>query len=213
MLVLGDAHAADPENRRALFAAYREADQEVTLQLGDLMYYNLPKPTWFIAGNNEDFDTISALRHGLVSNSEVRNANLLASTAVELEGLRIAGLSGNFAPTQYDRPRANLVGERRRHFTKEDIERATALESVDVLMTHEAPHGLPVSEEYDVGCSHIDDLISALDPDLCLVGHHHQHAETTMGATRVVSLAPTWKKYYILDPDSVSLTWTDSPNS
>lgn len=209
MLVLGDAHAADPENRRALFAAYREADQDVTLQLGDLMYYDLPKPTWFIAGNNEKFDTISALRNGLVSNSEVRNANLLASTAVELEGLRIAGLSGNYAPTQYDRPRANLVGERRRHFTYEDIERAMALESVDVLMTHEAPHGLPVSEDYEVGCQYIDDLLSVLDPDLCLIGHHHQHSETTIGTTRVVSLAPTWERYYILDPDSLSVTWVD----
>lgn len=211
MLVLGDAHAADPEHRRALFAAYRATDQDVTLQLGDLMYYDLPKPTWFIAGNNEDFDTISALRNGLVSNSGVRNANLLASTAVELEGLRIAGLSGNYAPTQYDRPRANLVGDRRRHFTYEDVERAMELESVDVLLTHEAPYGLPVSEEYEVGCQHVDDILSALDPDLCLVGHHHEHSETTIGDTHVVSLAPTWEQYYILDPDTLSLTWRKTP--
>ncbi|WP_458206937.1 metallophosphoesterase family protein [Haladaptatus sp. NG-SE-30] len=212
MLVLGDAHAADPDNRRALFAAYREADADVALQLGDLMYYDLPTPTWFIAGNNEDFDVIAALRNGLISNSNVRDAHLLASTAVELEGLRVAGLSGNYAPTQYDRPRANLIGDRRRHFTHEDVERAMALESVDVLLTHEAPHGLPVSEEYDVGCGYIDDLISTLEPDLCLVGHHHQHTETTFGTTRVVSLAPTWERYYILDPDSLSLTWFETPD-
>nr|WP_267879599.1 metallophosphoesterase [Haladaptatus cibarius] len=213
MLVLGDAHAATAEKRRALFAAYREANQDVTLQLGDLMYYDLPKPTWFIAGNNEDFDTISALRNGLVSNSDVRNATLLASSMVELNGLRIAGLSGNYAPTQYDRPRANLVGERRRHFTHEDIERAMTLESVDVLMTHEAPHGLPVSEEYEVGCPYIDDLLSVLDPELCLIGHHHQHTETTINGTRVISVAPTWERYYILDPDTLSLTWHETPES
>lgn len=213
MLVLGDAHADDHDNRRALFAAYREADPDVTLQLGDLMFYDLPAPTWFIGGNNEDFDTVEALRNGLVSNSRVRNAHLLASTAVELDGLRIAGLSGNFAPTQYDRPRANLVGDRRRHFTHEDIEQAMGLGSVDVLLTHEAPHGLPVAEEYDVGCSYIDDLLSALTPDLCLIGHHHQHAETTIGDTKVVSVAPTWERYYVLDPETLTLTWHETPTS
>lgn len=213
MLVLGDAHADDPDYRRALFAAYREADPDVALQLGDLMFYDLPAPTWFIGGNNEDFDVIEGLRNGLVSNSQVTNAHLLASTGAELDGLRIAGLSGNFAPTQYERPRANLVGDRRRHFTHEDVERAMELGSVDVLLTHEAPHGLPVAEEYDVGCSHIDDLLEALTPDLCLIGHHHQHAETTIGETRVVSVAPTWERYYILDPDSLTLTWHKTPTS
>ena len=211
MLVLGDAHADDPERRAALFAAYRETDPDVALQLGDLMYYDLPAPTWFIGGNNEDFDVIDALRNGLVSNSSVDDAHLLASTAVDLDGIRVAGLSGNFAPTQYDRPRANLVGERRRHFTFEDVEEAMELEDVDVLLTHEAPHGLPVSEEYDVGCSHVDDLLDALEPRLCLVGHHHEHAETTFGDTRVVSLAPAWERYYTLDPATLSLTSFETP--
>jgi Icc-related predicted phosphoesterase len=213
MLVLGDAHADDPENRRALFAAYREADAEVALQLGDLLHYDLPIPTWFIAGNNEDFDLVAALRNGLVSNSRVNDAHLLASSAVELDGLRIGGLSGNFAPTQFNRPRANLVGERRRHFTFEDLESAKDLRSVDVLLTHEAPHGLPVAEDYEVGCSHVDDLIETLSPDLCIVGHHHQHAETMVDDTRVVSIAPTWQHYYILDPNTLTLTQFDTPDA
>jgi len=58
MLVLGDAHADSPERREALLAAYRATDESVTLQLGDLMYYDLPVQTYFIAGNNEDFDVI-----------------------------------------------------------------------------------------------------------------------------------------------------------
>jgi len=211
MLVLGDAHADDPERRAALFAAYRDADPDVALQLGDLMYYDLPVPTWFIAGNNEDFDVIDALRNGLVSNSQVDNVNLLASSAVDLQGIRVAGLSGNFAPTQYDRPRANLVDERRRHFTHEDVQTAKRLADVDVLMTHEAPHGLPVSEDYDVGCTYIDDLLEALEPRLCLVGHHHEHAESTFGDTRVVGLAPAWERYYALDPETLSLASFETP--
>ncbi|WP_435179742.1 metallophosphoesterase family protein [Halorussus sp. AFM4] len=213
MLVLGDAHADDPANRRALFAAYRDADAEVALQLGDLLYYDLPIPTYFIAGNNEDFDVIDALRHGRLDSSEVTNAILINEEAVEVEGLRVAGLSGNYAPTQFERPRPNLQGERRRHFVRGDVERLKEVEDVDVLLTHEAPHGLPVAESYEVGCDHIDELLDALDPDLCLVGHHHEHAETTRGETRVVSLAAVGERYYELDPATLELTWHPTPSS
>jgi Icc-related predicted phosphoesterase len=213
MLVLGDAHADDPDNRRALFAAYRDAEADVALQLGDLIHYDLPIPTYFIAGNNEDFDTIDALRHGRVESSGVTNAFLLAGEAVEVEGVRIAGLSGNYAPTQFERPRPNLHGERRRHFVRDDVEAAKQLEDVDVLLTHEAPHGLPVSESYEVGCEHIDELIEAVQPRLCLVGHHHEHAEMTDGDTRVVSLASVQERYYRLNPETLELTAHVTPPS
>jgi Icc-related predicted phosphoesterase len=213
MLVLGDAHADDPDNRRALFAAYRAADADVALQLGDLLHYDLPIPTYFIAGNNEDFDTIDALRHGRIESSGVTNAHLLVGETVEVEGLRIAGLSGNFAPTQYERPRPNLHGERRRHFVRDDVKAVKRLDDVDVLLTHEAPHGLPVSEDYEVGCEYIDELIEAVEPELCLVGHHHEHAETTYGETRVVGIAPVWERYYRLDSETLELTSYPTPPS
>ena len=45
MLVLGDAHADDPANRRALLRAYDAAEESCALQAGDLMYYDLPYRT------------------------------------------------------------------------------------------------------------------------------------------------------------------------
>jgi Icc-related predicted phosphoesterase len=205
MLVLGDAHADDPDNRRALLAAYREADAEVALQTGDLLHYGLPTPTYFVAGNNEEFDTIDAFRRGDPEDVTVRNARLLASTATEIEGLRVAGLSGNYAPTKYDESRADLAGERRRHFVRKEVERLKESGDADVLPTHEAPHGV-VYYGYDAGCERIDELLDALDPDLCLVGHHERHVESEYSDTRVVSLAPAWERYYILDPDTLELT-------
>ncbi|UPV73268.1 metallophosphoesterase [Halorussus limi] len=211
MLVLGDAHADDPDDRRALFAAYRESDAEVALQTGDLLHYDLPIPTYFVAGNNEDFDVIDALRRGEnPEGARVRNAHLLASTVAEVRGLRVAGLSGNYAPTKYDETRADLAGERRRHFVREDVERLKAVEDVDVLLTHEAPHGL-IYYGYDAGCERIDELLDALEPDLCLVGHHERHAEATYGDTRVVSLAPAWERYYYLDPETLDLSDRATP--
>lgn len=202
MLVLGDAHADDPDNRRALLAAYGAADEPAALQTGDLRHYDLPRPTWFVAGNNENLDTVDALRAGQTP-AGVSNATLLASTAATIEGLRVGGLSGNYAPTRYDKSREELSGDRRRHFVRGDVERAKRLD-VDVLLTHEAPHGL-LSFGYDPGSEPIDELLAAVEPALCLVGHYHRHAETAIGETRVVSLAPVWDRYYTLDPASVAL--------
>ncbi|MFB6105027.1 MAG: metallophosphoesterase [Halobacteriaceae archaeon] len=211
MLVLGDAHATTKDRRSQLFAAYRASGADTALQVGDLGYYDLPRPTYFVGGNNEDFDIIAALRHGRVESAEVGNVRLLHSTVAEVDGLRVAGLTGNYAPSRFDRSRDALAGERRRHFVETDVERACELSAVDVFLTHEAPHGLPVSEEYDVGCTHIDTILEAVEPRLCLVGHHHEHAETTFGPTRVVSLAPTWESYYLLDPTNLSLDRHETP--
>lgn len=211
MLVLGDAHADAPDRRRSLFAAYRAADESVALQCGDLMHYRLPVETYFVAGNNEDFDVVAALRNGRVRSSAVRNARLLASAAETVEGVRVAGLSGNYAPTQYDKPRSGLAGDRRRHFVREDVEAAKALGDADVFLAHEAPHGTPVVEDYDVGCRYVDEILDVLEPDLCLVGHHHEHTESVYGDTRVVTVAPAWDSYYTLDPETLELDRYDTP--
>lgn len=210
MLVVGDAHADDPDNRRALLAAYEATDEEAALQTGDLLYYDLPRPTWFVAGNNEDFDVVDALRAGQ-SHPDASKANLLASTAADVEGVRVGGLSGNYAPTQYEKPREQLSGDRRRHFVRADVERAKALD-VDVLVTHEAPHGL-LSFGYDPGSEPVDELLAAVEPDLCLVGHFHRHAEATVGDSRVVSLAPAWEACYTLDPETLALDRRPAPGA
>lgn len=211
MLVLGDAHADGDKRRAALMAIYEAVEPSVTIQTGDLLYYDLPSPTWFIAGNNEDYDVIEALRTG-ESPPGTANVTLIDSEVVELEGLRVGGLSGNFAPTQYEKARADLQGDRRRHFVGDEVERAKSLEDVDVFLSHEAPHGLLQANGYDPGCVHIDDILRAVEPDLCLVGHHHEHAESTFGPTRVVALDPVWTAYYELDPETLDLDRREPPN-
>lgn len=211
MLVLGDAHADEQSNRDALLAAYDAVDEDVALQTGDLLHYELPIETYFIGGNNEDQDVIDALRHGRIESEHVHNAHLLASTAVDVRGLRIAGLTGNYAPSQFHKSRAQLPTDRRRHFVSEDVERAKQLTDVDVFLAHEAPHGTPVHEDYDVGCTYVDTILQRLEPDLCLVGHHHEHTESTFGPTRVVTLDPVWASYYLLDPGTLDVTRHDAP--
>ncbi|MDY7081248.1 MAG: metallophosphoesterase, partial [Halobacteria archaeon] len=185
---------------------YGEADEEYALQVGDLGYYELPRPTYFIAGNNEDFDVIEKMRAG---ENVGENVHLLASTVAEVGDLRVAGLSGNYAPTKFDMERDELEGERRRHFTRAEVEKAKILGDVDVFLSHEAPHGLLRKGGYDVGCKHVDEILEQLEPRLCLVGHHHEHAESDFGNTRVISLAPVWEAYYVLDTETLELEKRD----
>jgi Icc-related predicted phosphoesterase len=204
--VLGDAHADEPENREALFAAYEAAGAPVALQLGDLLHYEVPTPTYFVAGNNEDFDVIDALRVGDNSDVDgVENLILVASRTLEIGDLKIAGLSGNYAPTRYENSREELTGERRRHFVRSEVEAATGLHDVDVFLAHEAPHGVLRTDRYDVGCRPMDRILSELEPELCLVGHHHRHAEGSFGPTRVVCVDGVWDSYYALDPVTLEL--------
>ncbi|MFC6725051.1 metallophosphoesterase [Halobium palmae] len=214
MTVLGDAHADDPANREALLAAYAAAEAPVALQLGDLLHYDLPTPTYFVAGNNEDLDVVEALRAGDDLDVEgVSNLVLVASRALEIGDLKIAGLSGNYAPTQYEKSRAELAGERRRHFVESEVKAAMDLHDVDVFIAHEAPHGVLDADGYDVGCRPVDRILSELEPDLCLVGHHHRHAEGTFGSTRVVVCAPVWESYYALDPETLELERFATPET
>lgn len=210
MLVLGDAHADTPEHRAALLRAYADAAESVALQVGDLLYYDLPIETYFIAGNNEEFDVIEALRTGETPDG-VRNATLLASEVRTVAGLRVAGLSGNFAPTRFEKSRAELSGDRRRHFVAADVAAVKRLSDVDVFLVHEAPHGLIEEESYDVGCTHVDEILRVVEPRLCLVGHHHRATECRFGSTRVVSLAPAWERYYTLDPETLRLRGHATP--
>jgi predicted phosphodiesterase len=203
MLVLGDSHASDPDKRDALLAAYEAADADVALHVGDLEHYDPPVTTYFIAGNNEDFDVIGSMRENATLGE--RNARLLASTAADVQGVRVAGLSGNYSPTRYEKSRDELSGDRRRHLTREDVRAATELDGVDVFLTHESPQGF-----LGRGCAHVDDILRALRPDLCLVGHYHRHAEGRFEETRLVGLEPVWESYYRLDPETFELERYDA---
>lgn len=210
MLVLGDAHANGAERRKALLRAYEASGEQRALQVGDLLHYELPVPTWFIGGNNERFDVIEAMRAGDEPDG-VHNAKLLASDVVEIEGRRIGGLTGNYAPTRIEKERSELVGDRRRHFVQGDVERLLGEGTVDVLLCHEPPHGLMTVDGYDPGNIHVDTLVRQLEPDLCLTGHIHRHCRATMNETRVYSLAPAWESYYHLDLETLELERFDTP--
>ena len=101
---LGDIHGAFEAARTIM---ERHPEVPFWLCVGDVAdaegrYESLPAPLYWIKGNNENFDAIASgelpanLHH--IPNGEV----------IDIDGLRVAGLGGTFAPTMYELAAADL---------------------------------------------------------------------------------------------------------
>jgi Icc-related predicted phosphoesterase len=197
----------------------RHADVPFWLSVGDVAdgegrYEALPAPLYWIKGNNENFDAIAArdLPAGL---HYVANARLQT-----IDGLRVAGLGGTFAPTWYDTAAADLpfpgrpAGEagaarggagrrvvrddKRRHFVREEVEACRALRDVDVFLTHEAARPYRVGL-VDAGKTPVNDVLAAMQPRLHLFGHHHRFSEQRRQGVRSVGLDVVSRSYLLID--------------
>ena len=101
---LGDIHGDFDAATRVM---ERHPEVPFWLCVGDVAdagghYEPMPAPLYWIKGNNENFDLIAAGQ--LPANLHfIDNGRLIA-----IEGLRVAGLSGTFAPTMFERAEAEL---------------------------------------------------------------------------------------------------------
>ena len=171
-------------------------------------YESFAAPLFWIKGNNENFDLIASgdLPAGL---HHIPNGTLQT-----LDGLRVAGLGGTFAPTMYETPAAGLphpkkgtakateLADRRRHFVREEVEACKRLQGVDLLLTHEAPRPFRLAGEgrgNDAGKTPINEVLAAMKPRLHLFGHHHRFAEMDVQGVRSVCLDVVAASYLIIE--------------
>src|SRR4051812_46302815 len=111
---LGDIHGDFASVRRIM---QKHPDVRAWLCVGDVAdaaghYEPFDAPTYWIQGNNENFDRIAA-------GDLPANLHFIPNgTFMVVEGLRVAGLGGTYAPTMYDMAPAELPtrkkGQRRR---------------------------------------------------------------------------------------------------
>jgi Icc-related predicted phosphoesterase len=207
--VLGDIHG-DFDCVRTIMRRHPEISFWICV--GDLAddegrYHAVEAPVYWIKGNNENFDAIASggLPDGL---RYLPNGQL-----VDIDGLRIVGLGGTFAPTWYETPAANLPhpvkgtarataqADKRRHFVKEEVERCQRLRDVDVFLSHEAPRPYKVhgGRGPDAGKTPINEVLSALQPRLHFFGHHHEFTEHVRQQVRSVGLDLVSRSYLLVD--------------
>jgi len=204
---LGDIHGDFASVRRIM---QKHPDVRAWLCVGDVAdaaghYEPFDAPTYWIQGNNENFDRIAA-------GDLPANLHFIPNgTFTVVEGLRVAGLGGTYAPTMYDMAPAELpppkkgtakateLADRRRHFVRSQVEACKRMTGVDILLTHEAPRPFRV-KGIDAGKTPINELLAAMKPRLHLFGHHHRLAEAEVQGIKSVCLDLVGHSYLLVEP-------------
>jgi uncharacterized protein len=205
---LGDIHGDFASVRRIMSS---HPDVPFWISVGDLAddegrYQAVDAPLYWIKGNNENFDVIAE------GNLPASLRFLENGRVVEVDGVRVAGLGGTFAPTWYNTAasalphprkgtaRATALADKRRHFVKEEVDRAKALEGIDVLMSHEAARPYRVGNRGpDAGKTAINEVLAAMKPRLHLFGHHHTFTEQVREQVPSIGLDLVSRSYLLID--------------
>jgi hypothetical protein len=137
-----------------------------------------------------------------------------------VDGLRVAGLGGTFAPTWYGTPAADLphpkkgtakateLADKRRHFVRAEVEACKSLRGVDVFMSHEAARpfrAFPGGRGPDAGKAQINEVLAAMRPGLHLFGHHHRFSDEVREGVRSVGLDLATRSYLLVDAPSLEV--------
>jgi Icc-related predicted phosphoesterase len=211
---IGDIHGDFASVRRVMA---RHPEVPFWISVGDLAddhgrYEEVPAPLHWIKGNNENFDVIA-------SGDLPASLRFLENGCVlEIEGLRIAGLGGTFAPTWYQTPAADLphpvkgsekataLADKRRHFVRDDVVRCQAMTDIDIFMSHEAarPYRVRGGKGPDAGKTPISEVLASMQPRLHLFGHHHEFSEQVRQNVKSVGLDLVSRSYLLIDNTSLT---------
>jgi predicted phosphodiesterase len=207
---LGDIHGDFAAARRIM---ERHDEVPFWVCVGDLatdqgQYEGVPRPLYWIKGNNENFDLIA---------SGTFPANLCYlpnAIALDVGTIRIAGLGGTLAPTWYETRAAELphpkkgsakateLADKRRHFVREEVDAAAAMRGVHLLLTHEAPRPYRVGG-LEAGKAAVNQVLAGMRPRLHLFGHHHRLSEQEREGVRSVGLDLVSRSYLLIDTASM----------
>ncbi|HEY3886706.1 MAG TPA: metallophosphoesterase [Vicinamibacterales bacterium] len=219
---LGDLHGAFETARRIIA---RRTDVPFWLAVGDLAdeqgrYEPLGAPVYFIHGNNDNFDAITAGDLPADLHHIANGASLTIG-----ESLTVAGLGGTFAPTWYetaarDLPhpikssrRATEREDKRRHFVRAEVEACERMTRIDILLTHEAAkpfRPIPSGRGPDAGKAEINQVLRAMRPRLHLFGHHHRFSDELREGVRSVGLDLVTRSYLLIDAASLAIDRRES---
>lgn len=155
----------------------------------------VPRPTVFIKGNHEDFGWLDAQRDAevLPGLAHLRNGHTADLTDPRAGHIRVAGIGGCYAASDYLRRSDRLQGYARRHYTLDEIDQLADAGHVDIVLTHDAPAGVRFprnrrGEPYTSEAEGLDVLLARLRPRVCFFGHHHTRVDAEIAGVRCIGL-------------------------
>lgn len=148
-------------------------------------------PTYFIGGNHEPWEALDA-NGGLSASGGEWGGNFFflgRSGEVEIEGLKVAFLSGISSPEMRRAGKAGEVRDRdrsnkrnRTHWTQPEVDKVMQSSwQTDLFLGHEWPLGLGVGRNgLSAGSWQVNEILAKLQPKLSLYGHMHFSSEGTI---------------------------------
>jgi len=175
IIVFGDVH----ENVEIIDRAIDKYKPDFVLCTGDLgIYKSYSIPFYFVSGNHENFEIIKAMDRDIMKFENLRH--IKTAEVIELDGIKVSGLNGNYSPN-YKR--------RERHFTKKDVRACIKLRDIDIFISHEAPSGIGfVRVGKDLGAKPVKGILDNVKPRYLFFGHHHCFFEKVYNATKIIGL-------------------------
>ncbi len=140
----------------------------------------VPVKTYFINGNNEDFNFLDAVK--LSGDLEVLKDLFYIpnGTVHKIKSLIVAGVGGKYDPEHFGSLKAN------RYYTKHevnnlinycDVNRGDPDKQIDIFISHDAPEGVLIEDNdknrYYPESVGLRKLVLKIMPRLVFFGHHH----------------------------------------
>ena len=188
VLQVGDFEPHRDESDLATMAApakYRDLGDFPIFARGDAEF---PWPLYFIGGNHEPYGFLDALPDASPNSSHgasyvAPNCHYIGRAGlIETHGVRVAGLSGIFAPHLFHeaRPDVSQFGTRSNKdwigWNEGDIEKLLTLGCADIFLLHEWPIEFGDNQRHRAGSAArewIELALESLRPKLIFCGHLH----------------------------------------
>jgi predicted phosphodiesterase len=154
-----------------------------------------PRRTVFIKGNHEDFDWLeSQASNEILPNLFYLPNGWTMDLVDEASGIvRVGGVGGCYGPSDYASQSRQLKGYDRRHYTRDEVERLSARDRIDIVLTHDAPAGVNFPRHnrgrgFVSRAEGLDTMIARLSPRVCFFGHHHTRVDATVSGVHCIGL-------------------------
>ncbi len=145
----------------------------------------IPVDTYFVRGNHEDQEELQEIEKEKNGLDQPRSCLILPrlwylpdGSITEIQGVKIAGLGGNYGPSSWEKDYWKKY--RRLEHTTKDRWQMLLDKNFDVLLSHDGPDGF----DYP-GNPHLRELIEKCQPKWAFCGHYHHLIKGNINQTEI----------------------------